>query len=934
MVNNTQKINFKIGHLNVRSLLAGFNDFSQLIIENSFDVFFVSETWLSADVPSDIVMLPGYNFFRKDHSIGRGGGVAVYVKSTFICEQIRMDVQNNINIEHIWINVKFNKSNMALGAVYRPPQNNIGDSIESIDNILSFLVPSYDTLIVTGDMNINLFNLNNPLTQCFDAYGFAQVIVEPTRITQFSSTLIDPIFINDCAIVKNFGTLNADIITDHRLVFCEVIVDIRKRVQKMHTFRSFKYFNQQLFDDDLHSISWQEILRIDSVDSKIEFLTNNILALFDVHAPIRTVRMNKPYAPWMTNGIKLIMRERDRAFSKFKRDNTEENWRQYKNLRNFTVAAIRREKSAYLKYLHGHDIPAMWKSLKQMNIQRKSNVQLPDNIANPTDINNFFLSAFNVDSASVDTIASYKDHQFNANNKFRFMLPDQQQILSVITGFKSNSSGVDGISLQMVKLCLPVLLPYITHIVNCCLEIGYFPSAWKQAVICPVPKVNNPTQCNDLRPISLLPLFSKILEKIISLQLQKYFTEKQIFPLHQSGFRPGHSTVTALANISDDILNAQDKRMVTALVLLDFSKAFDTVDHSLLCAKLGFYGLDNTAVSFFQAYLNGRTQMVRTKLGSSSDELVTSGVPQGSILGPLLFLIYTIDIYKSIRFSEMQSYADDTQLKYSFKYNDCQHAVNCMNHDLKRISIYCENHALKINPLKSQLMLFCPRNYYDDIKSSFIINIKDEVIPIVDSAKNLGLIFDTNFKFVPHVNSLIKKSYIALKLLYSNKHSLNYEIKKKICESIVLPIFYYCDIVYYPCLDLATKRRIQKVQNTCCRFIYGLRKFDHVSSKIQELKWLKFDSSWKYHFLVFVHRLLVTSTPTYLRNKLVCRRQIHDANIRRNYTLTMPHHTTAMFQKSFTFNAVKHYNSLHETFKSYSINSFRRHLKLFLLNSQ
>lgn len=934
MVNNKQKINFKIGHLNTRSLLAGFNDLSYMVIHNSFDAFLVSETWLSADVPSDTVMLPGYTLFRNDRRTGRGGGVAAYIKSKFISEQIPIDIQNNNNVEHIWIRIKLNKSYLALGVVYRPPQSNIADCIETLDNILSYLMPSYETVVVTGDVNINLFNLNNPLTQCFDAYGFSQVIDEPTRVTQFTSTLIDPIFVNDHTLVKNCGTLNADIITDHRFVFCEIIVDIHKRVQKMHTFRSFKYFNKHLFDIDLNNISWQDILYMDNIESKVEFLTNNILALFDVHAPVQTVRMNKQHSPWLTDAVKLIMRERDRAFSTYKSNNTENNWQNYKNLRNFAVTAVRREKAAYLKYLHENDVTNMWKSLKAMNVQRKSNIELPDSMGNPTEINNFFLGAFNINSANADTINFYKDRTFNASHEFSFALPDQHQILEVIYGLKSNACGVDGISLHMVKLCLPLLLPYITHVINCCLENGYFPETWKQAVVCPVPKVNNPTQYNDLRPISLLPIFSKILEKIISIQLHGYFTEKQMLPLHQSGFRPGHSTVTALVNISDNILNAQDKKLATALVLLDFSKAFDSVDHSLLCAKLGYYGLNNITVSFFQSYLNGRTQSVRTRVGNSSSELVRSGVPQGSILGPLLFLIYTMDIYECVTFTEMQSYADDTQLKYSFNPNIRQPAVNSINHDLAAISTFCKNHALKINPLKSQVVLFCPKNLYNVVKASLVLKIENEVIPIVEHAKNLGVIFDRNFKFIPHVNNLIKKSYVSLRLLYSNRHILNFKIRKKICESIVFPIFHYCDIVYYPCLDSATKYRIQRVQNTCCRFVYGLRKFDHVSRKIQELKWLKFDFAWKYHFLVFVHRLLTTSTPTYLRKKLVHREQIHAVNIRGNRTLTMPHHTSAVFQKSFTFNAVKHYNSLHHTFKSYSINSFRRHLKVFLLNSQ
>lgn len=204
------------------------------------------------------------------------------------------------------------------------------------------------------------------------------------------------------------------------------------------------------------------------------------------------------------------------------------------------------------------------------------------------------------------------------------------------------------------------------------------------------------------------------------------------------------------------------------------------------------------------------------------------------------------------------------------------------------------------------------------------------VIPLVEEAKNLGVIFDNKLSFSAHVNNLIKRSYVCLKLLYANKHILNFKTRKKLCETIILPIFYYCFTMYYPFLDTVNKKRIQKAQNTCCRLIYDLRKYDHISEKFAELNWLKIDSTWKLHFLVFVHRICITSSPTCLRAKLITRNQSHDLNIRHFDNFTMPHHSTTMFQKSFTYNAVKLYNSLNSEFKKLSIPTFRKHLKLFL----
>lgn len=932
MGSRTQFSNFKIGHLNTRSLLPSFLDFSDMLLQNSFDVFFVSETWLSQDIPSHLVSIPNYRLFRKDRE-GRGGGVAAYVNNQLNCEIININLPSITDIEHLWINFRVNKSSIALGVVYRPPQNNITNCIEAFDNIISYLMPSYDTVLMTGDVNINLFNLNNPLTSCCDSYGLSQIIDEPTRITQYSSTLIDPVFINNVDIIKNFGTLNADTISDHRLVFCEITLKTFRRKSKMHTYRDFRHFDQQQFDDDLNSVPWHEILYIQTIDDKIRFLTDNILCLFDIHAPTRTARMNKPHSPWLTEAIRCIIKEKENAFTKYKQNKTNVNWENYKTARNYAVAAVRREKAAYLKYLEKHDTAKLWKSLNIMNIHKKENSALPDNLSDPTAINNFFLSSFNLNPATPNTVNFYRNNKYN-NNNFTFNLTDNENIYKIIKGIKSNAAGYDLVTLQMIKLCLPSILIYITHIVNCCLETGYFPSAWKQTIVCPLPKVKNPSQINDLRPISLVPVLSKILERVVREQLEEYLNSNKIIPSHQSGFRSGHSTTTALINISDNILKALDEKLAVISVFLDFSKAFDRVNHALLCAKLKYYGLDEISLNFFACYLQQRSQFVRTQLGTSSTELVVSGVPQGSVLGPLLFLLYTADISAGLRVMDTYAYADDIQLMYTFHPTNAQHASNCVNTDLNILTNYCKNNALQINALKTSAMLFCGKHIYEYLTSNIHIYINNEEIAFVEKVKSLGLILDKNFKFTDHVNMLIKKSYVSLRILYANKNIINYKIRKKLCECTILPMLNYCNLIYYSCLDVITRNRLQKIQNTCCRLIYGLRKYDHISAKIKELNWLKLNYTYKFHLLNFVHRILITSTPSYLRNKLIHRSQVHNLNIRQTGLLTMPHHKTAMFEKSFSYNAVKHYNWLDQRFKSYKVTTFRHKVKSFLNQHQ
>ncbi|CAH2006178.1 unnamed protein product [Acanthoscelides obtectus] len=261
-----------------------------------------------------------------------------------------------------------------------------------------------------------------------------------------------------------------------------------------------------------------------------------------------------------------------------------------------------------------------------------------------------------------------------------FRLVDISTVLDAIRSIKSNSSGIDGITIEMIKLCLPAVGIYILHLINCCLERGVFPIAWKEALVQPLPKIPNPQVPGDLRPISLLSALSKILEKIVYMQLNEYLLERSILPLNQSGFRKGHSTTTALARVCDDVLTAADRQEATALVLLDFSKAFDILNHKLLVSKCEYIGCDDLVLEWIDCYLNERHQYVVIQNKLSDKRPICSGVPQGSILGPLLFLIYTFDISNTLQHCSGQSYADDMQVFHNFCPNNYHLANNLINH--------------------------------------------------------------------------------------------------------------------------------------------------------------------------------------------------------------------------------------------------------------
>lgn len=924
----------KIGHLNVRSIFTGFNELTALVQEQDFCVMMLTETWLSEHTETQAVSIPGYRLIRKDRK-GRGGGVAAYIKASYVCKIIEL-VSPVSSLEYLFLNIKMRSTTLAIGVFYRPPHTNINTFINDVDNILSYVCPTVDDVICVGDFNINFLNIENPVNSCFQSYNFTQLLNEPTRITSRTGTLIDPIMVTNTNFVNSSGTLPADNISDHRMVYCDINIVKNRSQPKLITYRCFDNFNLNLFLDDLQSLPWWYIINEVNVDTKISIFNNMILSIFDRHAPIKEIRVTKPKAPWMTQGIKISMRQRDLALSQFKRTRSDNDWIRYKQLRNNTLSMVRRGKKAYLDALSSKNNPReTWSALRNLNVRSNNSVLLPAELSDPDELNGYFGAILQSTSNCDNKVQYYNGNSYNNNINFDFKLATVEEVHIVLNSLKSNAIGVDEISAIMLKYCSPFVDKFITHIINCCLEINYYPQQWKTAIGIPLPKNSNPVSFSDLRLISILPAISKIFEKIMYNQIYDYVNSNNIIPNTQCGFRQGYSTATALANVTSDIIEAIDDGKISALVLLDFSKAFDTINHQLMCAKLKYYGFSDLSTNLISSYLTERSQKIKCINKLSSSLNILSGVPQGSILGPLLFLIYTSDILKSLNYCKVQAYADDMQTYLHFNFHDNVHATDLINSDLLTVKELAEQHNLKLNALKSFVLLFGSRNYVNDLTNDFNINIDGLRLPIVNSAKNLGIILETDFRFREHVKKLVQRAISSLKLLYSNRHILNYKLKKTLCEALVLSNFNYCDFIYGPCLDFADRKRIQMIQNSCCRLIFGLRKFDHVSHTINKLLWLNMENRRTLHLGNFVFNL-INKEDSYspLKGKLVHRSSIHTLNIRFRNKLTMPHHNLAIFRRSFLFNAVNLYNSLKPELITLDCKSFKFKFKDYLLNNQ
>lgn len=924
--------------LNVRSIFTGFNELNLLLHQYEIDVLAVTETWLSENIRDNVITIPNYVFYRKDR-LSRGGGVGFFIHDSLNSKKLSVDADRlEDDFEFLWISVTVNRLNMALGVYYRAPNRDLRSCINNLDNNLPILLTSYDQVIVLGDFNVNLLqNKVSYLSKCLEFYGFTQIVKEPTRISTQTTTLLDPIYVFNSDRVCSCTTIDANSISDHRLVLCTLEIHTKVNKSRFVTYRDFKNFVQDDFLIDLFSVPWNTVYDLNNIDSKVDFLTNEMISIFDKHAPKLTKKVTKPFNPWLTDNLKLIFQERDRAWRIYRKNKTVTNLQYYKEMRNFALAATRAEKQGYLSFIHSQkNSKQFWNAMRNMNIKLSANNNLPSNFSSPKEINDYFVSVYNCNHVPHDLISFYKSHKFRDNVTFAFKYVDQSEVLAAIEQLKSNASGSDGITLQMVKLSLPAIIDPLTHLFNNCFENGYFPLSWREATVCPVPKVPNVHNLTDLRPISLLPVFSKIFEKLVSFQIKDFCKTFSIIPKHQSGFRSGHSTNTSLLNLTDDIIRSIDKKYATILLSLDFSKAFDTISHSLMCSKLEFYGFNATATRLFSNYLSFRRQRVSVNGSYSDSSFIVSGVPQGSILGPLLFTIYTADMFNMVEYSHIQSYADDTQILFHFNSSSPDYVNVELNRDLRAISSSCLRHNLKLNAEKTVALLFCQEKKRSFLEQNISISLNNQPLTFSSHCKILGVTIDTRLRFEEHVKNISQKCYVKLRMLYANQSIINFKIRKKLIESFVLPILSYCITVYYPCLDVTTQSRLKSIQNSAVRYICKLRKFDHISHSILNLKWLNIEMTTKYLFLSFLKKLITSHLPAYLYEKLVWRSEVHNLNIRNRNKITMPLHSTALFQRSFSYNAVMLYNKYSAKIAFLPINqiTFKKRLKHLLLDEQ
>ena len=794
---------------NIRSFNANLDDFLLLFDENSLpDCFIFSETWHDGYEP---ILIPNYTGFHTVRQIRRSGGVSIYVKNSFNSELINKLSYVNDTIEICTVKVSNENSSIFICGVYRPHSGTIENFSLSLENILENQIFNSADCLVGGDFNIDISS-NGRGADCFldmmRSHHYIQTISDITRPGLNSSTgsLLDHLWINN---VSNFnsGIIKSGI-TDHYTTFIllpfRCITNVNEKIKI--SFRDCSPENQANFELKIREFNWN-IIKTDNPESYMQKFISTLNLLYQESFPLKTKYITQRYFknPWHNKEVKKISDARKKYHQLFLLNLVSRE--QYTTFRNKVTNLIRKYKEKY--YLESFtrnygNTKKTWETIKELSNGNKNKLSIDKILYNrkyyydKNDIaalfNRFFVTIAH-DLASALPPPNHSPYLYvqpNDNNPpFELSPVSAVEVSYIIQSMKVTKTDVNEISVKLFKKYHIYFLDCLCDIINLCFTSGIFPNCLKNAIIIPIYKKGISTDMSNYRPIALLPFISKILERCIFDRISQYASDYNLLAPTQFGFRKGLSTKDALLLITEKIYDAFNVGGGTfnINVYIDFQKAFDTVDHTILLNKLLLYGFSGNAHRLIKNYLSNRYQSVRIGNSLSPPLQITKSVPQGSVLGSLLFLFAINDLPNVSNLFTSILYADDLAL--SLACNSINECNQMCNGELLKIFEWSASNKLSINygHDKSYYMIHSFRNL--DL-NSINITINNNCLENLPKAKYLGVILDPHLKYKYHIEYIAEKISKSIGILFKlKKLKTPRPILKQIYYSLIYSLLNY-----------------------------------------------------------------------------------------------------------------------------------------------
>lgn len=942
----------RLATANIRSIREKSAPLIDLVTSKQIDILGLTETWLKPkDTKACIADLtpPGYHLRHETrHKKGNknGGGVGILISDRFISKILK--IPKFSTFEAICCEITDAKNTFCFHVVSLYRTGLKSGFHNEFQELLENLVSYTPDLFMLGDFNFHMDIRSSDTTrlmEIIESFDLKQHVNFPTHISGHWLDLL--ITRSKCAIIEK--VFPSDGLSDHFTVLADLNVTKQTHPEKktIH-FRQIHKIDTEKFIADINKSELITNPKSD-LEELCEQYQNELESILDKHAPQRTKQVvDRPPNPWHTPEIDEARRRRRRLERDWRKNRTPSTRRRYREAVNLFNRLSSKAKSEYYKQTvqeNESNSKQLWKTINKI-LHRTSNPSLPDSPSLST-LANSFATFF---GEKIETIRSHFPSNPLPTCKIKpkpvkspldsFIPATSDEIRKLIKSSPSKSCDLDPIPTKLLKTCIDSLIIPITSIVNKSLEAGVFPSLFKTAHVNPLLKKTNLPK-NDLknyRPVSNLSFISKIVEKVVSSRLLSHMEENNLTNPSQSAYKKFHSTETVLLKLQNDITLNMENTQVTVLTLLDLSAAFDTIDHSALIDLLStWFGISGPALEWMSSYLSDRDQVVKIEKDLSKPHTMKCGVPQGSVLGPILFTMYTAPLTEIINQHSLmnhQLYADDTQIYLSVSACDVDESLTKLKECLRDVHSWMTNSKLKLNPSKTELLLIGTKQQRSNILSKFPITILDHETDPSASARNLGVVFDCGLKFDKHVTQICKSCYYHIRDLRRIRRHLTPKTAMVIANSLVSSKLDYCNSLLYG-IDDKDDKRLQSVQNSLARVVWRAPKFSHVTPILEDLHWLKIKQRREFKINTITYKTLENNQPVYLRNLLTISERSRTTRSTGTKELTRPPAPqSASGSRAFSVVAPRLWNELPPKLRlSKTLMTFRRNLKEHLFKA-
>lgn len=777
-------------------------------------VIMITETWLTDRIPDSLIQIPGYLTFRKDRGTD-GGGVCAFIKNNIAGHKVHVVTSQHCQttgaVESLWLEVKISNIKLLIACVYRPKQKTTEEHNLSLIQAIEFAMTLREPVFIMGDFNYPEITWDklviHPHNQC--SYDFLesyknhrghQHIYFPTRIRNDQLSLLD-------LLITNEKKLIFDIQQHAPLGKSDHIVFTAKTQLQLIAQQTHKVYRRQFWKADYNAINnslqqeLQQVANQTNFDTFYEAISNTI----NTHVPLRPQKVNKQ-KPWLTREVFKEIQKKRNLWHKYTTSKSEENHLRYRQQNNKTKSCIVSARTTYEHNLLTNSKQFYTYINRTLN-SKHNNFNIIDEATNqPLESKEQIAECFAEQFESVYTVLNPNTIKPTlplttySRTEIDIIIFTPEKVEAAIKSLKPHSSaGLDEITPVFLQNCVHVLKEPLSDKLNIIMSTGEFPVAWKRAVVTPIYKKGNKQLAENYRPISLTSTLCKCMEKIIARELTEFLLEN-VLPAQQHGFLPGKSTFTNLLTRLNEWTLADDNHEPIDVIYLDFAKAFDKIPTEFLLYKLQHFGIRGKLLRLLEGFLTERTFQVRIDSSLSKEHKVHSGVPQGSVLGPLLFIAYLSDLYLGIH-TNSASFADDGNL---YTNPLLHHAA--LQADLNHVKRWTQEWKMPLNDSKCAVLHIGQNN--PNINYFF----EQTEITSVKKQKDLGITITTDLKWETHITQMTKKANSMIYLIQIAFKGLSKEMILKLYKTYVRPKLEYVQTIWNPYYvkDIEQIERVQR----------------------------------------------------------------------------------------------------------------------------